>query len=146
MKQRQIPDAPNGNPASAAGGEVPLHGWATAIIATRYRVACSPGALIAGAPWLKGKPMVPALTQLAREAGLTFQLLTADQQSINSWRLPVVVALSDGKVGVIEQLRRRGHACASAFLATTHQPAADRDDTRCCPPSATSSPCVRWRR
>ncbi|UQQ29900.1 hypothetical protein M1V99_17360 [Enterobacter bugandensis] len=32
----------------------------------------------------------------------TFQLLTADQQSINSWRLPVVVALNDGKIGVIE--------------------------------------------
>jgi ATP-binding cassette subfamily C protein LapB len=59
--------------------------WAQAFgfVATRYRVACSPGALIAGAPWLKGKPMVPALTQLAREAGLSFQLLTAtavDQQ------------------------------------------------------------------
>jgi ATP-binding cassette subfamily C protein LapB len=33
--------------------------WAQAFgfVATRYRVACSPGALIAGAPWLKGKPM-----------------------------------------------------------------------------------------
>jgi ATP-binding cassette subfamily C protein LapB len=46
--------------------------------------------------------MVPALTQLAREAGLSFQLLTADRQSINSWRLPVVVALNDGKIGVID--------------------------------------------
>lgn len=46
--------------------------------------------------------MVPALTQLAREAGLTFQLLTADQHAINSWRLPVVVELNDGKIGVID--------------------------------------------
>ncbi len=65
-------------------------------------MACSPGSLIAGAPWLKGKPMVPALTQLAREAGLSFQLLTDDRQAINSWRLPVVVAMHDGRIGVIE--------------------------------------------
>ena len=97
MKQRDIPQGENMTDAALAQ-------WAQAFgfIATRYRVACSPGALIAGAPWLKGKPMVPALTQLAREAGLSFQLLTADQQSINSWRLPVVVALNDGRVGAIE--------------------------------------------
>jgi ATP-binding cassette subfamily C protein LapB len=94
MKQRDIPQGENMTDAALAQ-------WAQAFgfIATRYRVACSPGALIAGAPWLKGKPMVPALTQLAREAGLSFQLLTADQQSINSWRLPVVVALNDGRSG-----------------------------------------------
>ncbi len=46
--------------------------------------------------------MVPALTQLAREAGLSFQLLTDDRQAINSWRLPVVVAMHDGRIGVIE--------------------------------------------
>lgn len=97
MKERDMPQAePMTDDALAQ--------WAQAFgfIATRYRVACSPGALLAGAPWLKGKPMVPALTQLAREAGLSFQLLTASQQSINSWRLPAVVALNDGRVGVIE--------------------------------------------
>ena len=89
MKQRDIPQGENMTDEA-------LEQWAQAFgyVATRYRVACSPGSLIAGAPWLKGKPMVPALTQLAREAGLTFQLLTADQHAINSWRLPVVVALN----------------------------------------------------
>lgn len=97
MKQREIPQEETMTDEALAQ-------WAQAFgfVATRYRVACSPGALIAGAPWLKGKPMVPALTQLAREAGLTFQLLTADRQSINSWRLPVVVALNDGKIGVVD--------------------------------------------
>ena len=97
MKQREIPQEETMTDEALAQ-------WAQAFgfVATRYRVACSPGALIAGAPWLKGKPMVPALTQLAREAGLTFQLLTVDQQSINSWRLPVVVALNDGKIGVVD--------------------------------------------
>ena len=97
MKQREIPQGENMTDEA-------LVQWAQAFgfVATRYRVACSPGALLAGAPWLKGKPMVPALTQLAREAGLSFQLLTADKASLNSWRLPVVVALNDGRIGVIE--------------------------------------------
>ena len=95
MKERDMPQA---EPMTDDAAQ-----WAQAFgfIATRYRVACSPGALLAGAPWLKGKPMVPALTQLAREAGCRFSC-TASQQSINSWRLPVVVALNDGRVGVIE--------------------------------------------
>lgn len=70
MKERDMPQAePMTDDATAQ--------WAQAFgfIATRYRVACSPGALLAGAPWLKGKPMVPALTQLAREAGCRFSCL-----------------------------------------------------------------------
>lgn len=92
------------NPQDESIPEETLEHWAQAFgyVASRYRVACSPGALVAGAPWLKGKPMVPALTQLAREAGLSFQLLTATEQSINSWKLPVVVELNEGKIGVIE--------------------------------------------
>ncbi len=55
-----------------------LSNWALAIshIAGHYRVACSPGTLQANAPWFKDKSMVSALTQLARQAGLSFKLLT----------------------------------------------------------------------
>ncbi|MDR7938413.1 type I secretion system permease/ATPase [Enterobacter soli] len=78
--------------------------WAQAFshVADHYRVACSPGALVADAPWLSGKPMISALTLLAREAGLSFQLLHSTQDAINSWRLPLVVELKEGKIGVIE--------------------------------------------
>jgi ATP-binding cassette subfamily C protein LapB len=81
-----------------------LEHWAQAFgyVATRYRVACSPGALVASAPWLQGKSKTPALTGLAREAGLTFHLLNNDHTAISSWRLPVVVELKEGKIGVIE--------------------------------------------
>lgn len=78
--------------------------WAQAFshVADHYRVACSPGALVADAPWLSGKSMINALTLLAREAGLSFQLLHSTQDAINSWRLPLVVELKEGKIGVIE--------------------------------------------
>ncbi|MFY9995001.1 MAG: type I secretion system permease/ATPase [Leclercia sp.] len=81
-----------------------LEHWAQAFgyVATRYRVACSPGALVASAPWLQGKTKIPALTGLARDAGLSFRVLNNGQEAINSWRLPVVVELNDGKIGVIE--------------------------------------------
>ena len=81
-----------------------LEHWAQAFgyVATRYRVACSPGALVASAPWLQGKAKTPALTGLAREAGLTFRILDNDHSAISSWRLPVVVELKEGKIGVIE--------------------------------------------
>lgn len=115
MKQRDIPQGENMTDEA-------LEQWAQAFgyVATRYRVACSPGSLIAGAPWLKGKPMVPALTQLAREAGLTFQLLTADQHAINSWRLPVVVELNDGKIGVIDNFDGEDTLEVSFFDDSTH--------------------------
>lgn len=120
MKQRDIPQGENMTDEA-------LEQWAQAFgyVATRYRVACSPGSLIAGAPWLKGKPMVPALTQLAREAGLTFQLLTADQHAINSWRLPVVVELNDGKIGVIDNFDGEDTLEVS-FSTTTRTPTACR--------------------
>jgi len=91
-------------PETALLTDVALGQWAQAVshVASRYRIACSPGTLQANAPWLKGKPMILALSQLAKEAGLTFQLLTADQQVINSWRLPVVAQLKDGNLCVIE--------------------------------------------
>ena len=93
-------DIPNNEPIP----DGKLEQWAQAFgyVADHYRVACSPGSLMAGAPWLRGKPMVTALTQLAREAGLSLQFLRSGEETINSWRLPVVVELNEGKIGVIE--------------------------------------------
>ena len=115
MKQRDISQ---GEPMT----DEALAQWAQAFgyVATRYRVACSPGALMAGAPWLKGKQRVPALTQLAREAGLSFQLLTADRHAINSWRLPVVVELTEGRIGVIDHFDGEDTLEVSFFDDATH--------------------------
>ena len=96
--------------------------WAQAFgyVADQYRVACSPGALMASAPWLCGKPMVPALTQLAREAGLSFQPLETTQDSLNSWRLPVAVELAEGQIGVIEHYDGED-ALENCFVVDTAQ-------------------------
>ncbi|MDR9963913.1 hypothetical protein KIF59_14380 [Enterobacter cloacae subsp. cloacae] len=69
MKERDMPQAePMTDDATGPVG-------AGLAIATRYRVTCSPGALLAGAPWLKGKPMVPALAARPRGQGCRFSCL-----------------------------------------------------------------------
>ncbi|KFC06546.1 putative ATP-binding component of a type I secretion protein [Trabulsiella guamensis ATCC 49490] len=81
-----------------------LSHWALAIshVAAHYRVACSPGTLQANAPWFKDKGMYSALTQLSRQAGLSFHQLTPSAEAISHWRLPVVASLNDGQLVVIE--------------------------------------------
>ncbi|WHP32495.1 type I secretion system permease/ATPase [Trabulsiella odontotermitis] len=81
-----------------------LSHWALAIshVAAHYRVACSPGTLQANAPWFKDKGMHSALTQLSRQAGLSFHQLTPSTEAISQWRLPVVASLNDGQLVVIE--------------------------------------------
>ncbi|MBA8226141.1 type I secretion system permease/ATPase [Escherichia fergusonii] len=81
-----------------------LSQWARAIshTASHYRIACSPGAIQANAPWFAGKNKTQALTQLARQGGLSFHLLEADNPDFSQWRLPLVAELKNGQLMVIE--------------------------------------------
>lgn len=85
--------------------EQTLQRWAIAIshIANHYRIACSPGTIQANAPWFRDKSLLPALTQLSRQGGLSFQLLEANAQTLNNWRLPMVAALNNGDLVIIER-------------------------------------------
>lgn len=85
--------------------EQTLQRWALAIshIANHYRIACSPGTIQANAPWFHDKSLLPALTQLSRQGGLSFRLLEANTQTLNSWRLPVVTALNNGELVIVER-------------------------------------------
>lgn len=85
--------------------EQTLQRWALAIshIANHYRIACSPGTIQANAPWFHDKSLLPALTQLSRQGGLSFRLLEANTQTLNSWRLPVVAALNNGELVIVER-------------------------------------------
>lgn len=92
------------HPVEELLSERALNNWALAIshIAAHYRVVCSPGTIQANAPWFKGKALLSALTQLSREAGLSFHLLSDPREAITQWRLPVVVNLNNGQLVVIE--------------------------------------------
>lgn len=103
MTQLQIPDVPENQPDSAKGESQPLNGWATAIIliATHYRLPCSPGMIMASSEWQGNQPRDKALRHLARQAGLSLQLYHDNNWEITHWRLPLAVELDDGQVGVI---------------------------------------------
>lgn len=90
--------------AEDAISEHDLSQWAQAMthIANHYRVACSPGAIQANAPWFAGKSRATALSQQARQAGLSFHTLNTATQAFGQWRLPVVAELRDGQLMVIE--------------------------------------------
>ncbi|TDN58410.1 type I secretion system permease/ATPase [Scandinavium goeteborgense] len=93
-----------------------LSNWALAIghVAAHYRVVCSPGAIQANAPWFKGKTRTPALTQLSRQAGLSFHQLTLNEHAFSQWRLPVVAELDDGQLAVIEHFN--GEDAVDVFM------------------------------
>ncbi|ENU0022438.1 ATP-binding cassette domain-containing protein [Salmonella enterica] len=93
-----------------------LSQWAQAIsyVAGHYRVACSPGSIQANAPWLRGKSRTTALTQLARQAGLSFHAPDIDKTAFSQWRLPLVVELRDGQLLVIEHVN--GEEAVDVFV------------------------------
>ncbi len=103
MTQLQISDDPNGHQDGNEGGNVPLHGWATAIIliATHYRLPCSPGMILATSEWQVKQTRDKALRHMARQAGLSLQVYEDNKWEITSWRLPLAIELADGHVGVI---------------------------------------------
>ncbi|MGS9111984.1 ABC transporter transmembrane domain-containing protein, partial [Salmonella enterica subsp. enterica serovar Infantis] len=80
--------------------------WAQAIsyVAGHYRVACSPGSIQANSPWFRGKSRTTALTQLARQAGLSFHAPDIDNTAFSHWRLPLVVELRVGLFFVIDHV------------------------------------------
>ena len=82
-----------------------LADWAQAIgyVAGHYRVNGSAGALRADAPWLSGKVRTAALTHLARQAGLSFTALSPSQETLSAWRLPIIVQLAKGELGIVER-------------------------------------------
>ena len=84
--------------------EQSLSQWAQLIshVAAHYRVVCSPGTIQANAPWFKDKNMLSALTQLSRQAGLSFHILNAPELAIGQWRLPIAASLNNGQLAVIE--------------------------------------------
>lgn len=84
--------------------EQSLSHWAQLIshVAAHYRVVCSPGTIQANAPWFKDKNMLSALTQLSRQAGLSFHMLNAPELAIGKWRLPLAACLNNGQLAVIE--------------------------------------------
>lgn len=94
--------APRAQPPAAD-----LSGWVDAIVrvAGHYRIDCSRQGIGVAAQWNARGEAAPPLEQLvprlARQAGLAMRWVAADAARLSSWRLPLVVQLRDGQVGVV---------------------------------------------
>ncbi|EHD19972.1 MULTISPECIES: type I secretion system permease/ATPase [Brenneria] len=95
--------------------------WTSAItyVGSHYRLAFSPGALRASTQWQEGLPLLRALQNLARQAGLTVRILQG-HQDIAAWRLPLVVQLTSGQIVVLEQFDGQDTVSVS-FMADGNQ-------------------------
>lgn len=80
-----------------------LNDWVAVIsqVATHYRLSFSPGGLQAMARWQLGKPLSVALNNMARHVGLTARRLHEKRDDVSGWRLPLVVQLKEGQIGII---------------------------------------------
>lgn len=84
-----------------------LSGWVDAIVrvAAHYRMDCSREAIRVAADWnARGESALAleqAVPRLARQAGLAMRWVAADASKLTAWRLPLVVQLRDGQVGVV---------------------------------------------
>jgi ATP-binding cassette subfamily C protein LapB len=91
-----------------------VSGWVDAIlqVAAHYRIDCSRESLRVAAQWSARGEGALALEQLvprlARQAGLAMRWVAADASKLTSWRLPLVVQLRDGQVGVVTAETRDG--------------------------------------
>lgn len=104
-------------PSVAPQARVPapdVSGWVDAIlqVATHYRIDCSRESLRVAAVWnARGEgalPLEQLVPRLARQAGLAMRWVAADASKLTSWRLPLVVQLRDGQVGVVTAQTRAG--------------------------------------
>src|SRR5690606_26962745 len=81
--------------------------WIDAVlsIARHYRLDVSSQNLELTANWLKTRDIAYVLRRLAKEAGLYVKPVTLSESDLNIWRLPLLVQLESGQVGVVEQLK-----------------------------------------
>ncbi|WP_269792862.1 type I secretion system permease/ATPase [Stenotrophomonas sp. Iso1] len=91
-----------------------LSGWVDAIlrVANHYRIDCSPEAIRIAAEW-EGKagerrPVEQRVPQLARQVGLALRWVAPDPTRLTPWRLPMMVQLKDGQVGVVTAMTEAG--------------------------------------
>lgn len=85
-------------------------GWRDAVlaVAAHYQLNASPEHIRVAAQWSAQAPIQAQARQMARQAGLSLQMVQPDLAALTPWRLPVVVQLEGGQVAVITAIARDG--------------------------------------
>lgn len=80
--------------------------WLEAIltVARHYRLDCSAETVRIAAKWGGTESAETVLRHMARQAGLTLKFSQFDISTLTPWRLPLIVQLRGGQVGVLESI------------------------------------------
>ena len=80
--------------------------WIEAIVmvAKHYRLEVSTENISLTSHWLNKAPTSDVLRSMARQAGLTVGVIKLTATDLSAWRLPLVVQLKDGQIGVIDTI------------------------------------------
>lgn len=106
MNHQAPPDQPQEAPA-AAHDYTP---WIDAIlfVAKHYRMDFSRENIRVAAAWRQDASLEEGVNLIAHQAGLAARMETFKASKITPWRLPIVIQLTDGQVGVIESMDSDG--------------------------------------
>lgn len=110
-------------PETVAGRTAPAHhtgendashtlqdGWRDAVlaVAAHYRLNASPEHIRVATQWSEGEPIENRVRDIARQAGLSMQMVQPSLDDLTAWRLPVVVALDGEQIAVVTALGEQG--------------------------------------
>lgn len=77
---------------------------ALTIVAKHYHLEYSKENISLTSAWQKEAPLSDTLRAMARQIGLTVDVIRLTEKDLNVWRLPLVVQLTQGQIGVIETI------------------------------------------
>lgn len=85
--------------------------WLQAVttIAKHYRIEPSEERIRLQLDWNQHKNIDDSLSLMCRQMGLSIKKTTFSADLLDPWRLPVIVGLQDGQVGVIDKADREGN-------------------------------------
>lgn len=89
--------------------------WANAIltVAKHYRLEFSEENIRIASRWGQQESVENVVRSMARQAGLVARFTEFDNSMLSPWRLPLVVQLKGGQIGVIETSDGKGHLAVS---------------------------------
>ena len=89
--------------ASSGGDHALQTGWCDAVlaVAAHYQLNASPEHIRIAAQWNERAPVEDQAREMARQAGLSLQLVQPRLADLNPWRLPVALQLDGGQVAVV---------------------------------------------
>jgi len=86
--------------------------WLEALLAVarHYRLDCAEEQVRVADAWDQALPLDTRIERMARQLGLACYFVPASAQLLDPWRLPLVVDLGPGRVGVVEAIDTQGQA------------------------------------